>query len=173
VWLITLAGSTFTAATATPASYPYLAGQLLAQGTLLTSYSALDAYELAGDATLLPGGVGASLDVIFEPACAGAPTSPASPACPESSQPSPAEADAFLQRVAGPILSSPAYRENGLVLISFAPASSSAGSPATTLALQPTAGALLLSPLLHGGARSATPFNSLSPRTSVAAIFKH
>jgi hypothetical protein len=172
VWLITLAGSTFSAAAAAPASYPYLAGQLFAQGTLLTSYSALDAYELAGDATLLPGGVGASLSAISEPAC-GAPASQTTPACPEGSQPSPEQADAFLQRIAGPILASPAYRENGLIVISFAPVSSREGAPATTLALAPIAGALLLSPLLHAGARSATPFNSLSPRASVAAIFTH
>lgn len=172
VWLITLAGSTFAAATVAAASYPYLVGQLLARGALLTSYSALDAYELAGDATLLPGGVGANLSVISEPACA-APPSQASPACLEGSQPSPAEADAFLQRIIEPILSGPAYRENGLIVVSFAPASSTASASTTTLAPAPTAGALLLSPLLHAGMRSASPFNSLSPRASVAAIFKH
>ncbi len=171
VWSIALAGSTFADAAATPASYPYLIGQLLARGTLLTSYSALDAYELAGDATLLPGGVGASLDTISEPACA-APSSQSSP-CPEGSQPSRAEADAFLQRVVEPILASPAYGENGLIVVSFAPVSSTAGASTAALAIQPTAGALLLSPLLHRGVRSASPFNSLSPRVSVATIFKH
>jgi hypothetical protein len=172
VWLIMLGGSTFAGATATPASYPYLVGQLLERGSLLTSYSALDAYELAGDATLLPGGVGASLSVISEPACGTAPPAQAAAPCPAGDQPSPAEADAFLQQLAGPILASPAYRENGLIVVTFALSSQSAGAPEPTIAPQPTTGALLLSPLLHAGTRSASAFNSLSPRTSLAAIFK-
>ncbi|HWX88261.1 MAG TPA: hypothetical protein VNX67_08805 [Solirubrobacteraceae bacterium] len=173
VWSIDLAGSTFAAATAAPAGYPYLVGQLLPRGTLLTSYTALDAYELAGDATLLPGGVGASLDAISEPTCPIASPAQSGTACPAGSQPSPSEADAFLQRIVEPILASPAYDENGLIVISFAPVSSSVGTPATTFSLQPTAGALLLSPLLHKGAHSASPFNSLLPRASLATIFTH
>jgi hypothetical protein len=174
VWLVMLSGSTLASATATPSGYPYLAGRLVEQGTLLTSYSALDSYELAGDATLLPGGVGASLDVISEPGCDGEPASATgAPACTQAAPASPAEADQFLQRVVEPIVSGPAYRENGLVVVTFAGASQSSGVPATTLALQPVAGALLLSPLLHGGTRNSTPFDSLSPRTSLAMIFSH
>jgi hypothetical protein len=174
VWLIMLSGSTIADATAAPSEFPYLAGQLVKQGMLLTSYSALDGYELAGDAALLPGGVGASLDVISEPSCSGTPGPATSAApCTQGAQASPAEVDQFLRRVAEPIASSTAYRENGLIVVTFASAASSSGAPATTLALQPVAGALLLSPLLRGDARSSSPFDSLSPRTSLAMIFTH
>lgn len=173
VWLIVLSGSTFADAATAPSGYPYLVGQLVKQGMLLTSYSALDSYELAGDAALLPGGVGASLSAISEPGCGTAPTPGAGAPCTIGAQPSPSEADAFVRQVVGPIIASPAYREDGLIVITFAPTSSSAGVPATTLALQPAAGALLLSPLLHGGARSSNRFDSLSPRTSLETIFGH
>lgn len=169
VWLVLAGGSTFATAATTAAAYPYLLGQLLGQGALLSNYSALDAYELAGDATLLPGGVGASLDVISQPGCNPAATSGG---CTESAPPSPAEADAFVQRTVAPILAGPAYRENGLIVITFASASPGGGGPATTLAPQPTTGALLLSPLLHAGTQSASPFDSLSPRTSLQTIFR-
>jgi hypothetical protein len=173
VWLVVLDGSTFAAATAAASGYPYLVGQLIKQGTLLTSYSALDGYELAGDAALLPGGIGASVRPISEPGCGSSPATGTGASCAPGAQRTPAEADAFAQRLVGPILSSPAYRENGLVVITFAPASEEAGVPVSTLALQPTAGALLLSPLLHEGARSATPFNPISPRTSLETVFGH
>ena len=171
VWLIVLGGSTFADAMAATSGYPYLTGQLIEQGTLLSSYSALDGYELAGDAALLPGGVGASLSVISEPGCGAAPAAEAGAPCPEGAQASPQEADAFVQRVAMSILASPAYRENGLIVITFAPAADSAGAAASTFALQPAAGVLLLSPLLHGGVRSSSPFDPLSPRTSLETIF--
>jgi hypothetical protein len=175
VWLIMLGGSTIAGAETTPTGYPYLVGQLVKQGALLRSYSALDAYELAGDATLLPGGVGASLSVIQEPGCEGAPAGAGAGgagSCPQGAQASPAEADQFLQGTVGPILSSPTYRENGLIVITFVSAQASAGASASTLALQPVAGALLLSPLLRGGAAGTSTFNSLSPRTSLANIFR-
>jgi hypothetical protein len=172
VWLVMLNGSTILNAETAPTGYPYLVGQLVKQGVLLRNYSALDSYELAGDAALLPGGVGASLSVISQPGCE-APNPPPSAPCTEGAQTSPAEADQFLQRVVTPILTSPAYREDGLILIASAAASSSAGVPATTLAPQPAAGALLLSPLLHPGAQTSSPFDSLSPRRSLATIFRH
>jgi hypothetical protein len=171
VWLIMLGGSTIADAETTPTGYPYLVGQLVKQGALLRSYSALDAYELAGDATLLPGGVGASLSVIQEPGCEGAAAGGAG-SCPQGAQASPAEADQFLQGTVGPILSSPTYRENGLIVITFVSAQASAGASASTLSLQPVAGALLLSPLLRGGTGSTSTFDSLSPRTSLANIFR-
>jgi hypothetical protein len=173
VWLIMLSGgSTFADATATPTSYPYLVGQLIEQGTLLTSYSALDGYELAGDAALLPGGVGAGLSVISEPRCSAASAAGTGTPCAEGAEASPPEADSFLQRVVGSIASSPAYREDGLIVIIFVLASDGAGVPAATVALQPTTGALLLTPLLHGGVQSSSHFDPLSPRTSLETIFK-
>ena len=173
VWLIVLEGTTFADATATPSAYPYLVGQLIGQGVQLTSYSALDTYELAGDAALLPGGIGANVRPISGPDCNPSSTAEVGAPCSQGNQASPAQVDAFAQRVVAPILSSTAYNENGLIAITFAPSSEEDGTPASTLALKPTAGALLLSPLLHAGARNATPFEPLSPRTSLQTIFGH
>jgi hypothetical protein len=172
VWLIVLNGNTFADATATPSAYPFLVGQLIGQGTLLTSYSSLEGYELAGDAALLPGGIGANVRPISEPACNPAPADTSAP-CTQVAQATPPQVDAFAQQVVAPILSSSAYRENGLIAITFALSSEEGGTPTSTLALQPTAGVLLISPLLHGGTRSATPFEPLLPRRSLEKIFGH
>jgi hypothetical protein len=154
VWLIVVNGTGFAAASAAPASYPYLTGQLLKAGRLLERYSAIEGYELAGDAALLTGGVGESVSTISEPA---------------GDQ---AEADSFLQRVVAPILASSAYGERGLVVVTFGAAAQEAGLT-TTLAAQPAAGALLLSPVLKAGGHSSEAFNSLAPRESLERIFGH
>lgn len=180
VWLIVLSGPGFADASAQPADYPYLAGQLLGQGTLLERYSAIEGYELAGDAALLTGAVGESVSTISEPGCqapasSGGPTDTgttgAAP-CPGNTG-AQTEADSFLQRVLTPILTSSAYAEHGLILITFGNASQEAGLSATTLAAQPPTGALLLSPALKADRHSSEAFNSLAPRESLEAIFGH
>lgn len=186
VWLVVLSGSGFAGADAAPAGYPYLTGQLQRKGLLLERYSAIEAYELAGDAALLTGGVGESLTTISEP-CA-APASVDQPiAVPGDAQagaepnatscPSPAvvsgqaEADSFLKRAVAPILVSSAYAQRGLVLVTFGQAAQEQGLSATTLGSTPPAGALLLSQALKAGERSPEAFNSLAPRQSLEAIF--
>jgi hypothetical protein len=77
VWLVVLAGQSFAQATAAPAAYPYLTGQLLKGGTLLERYSAIEAYELAGDAALLTGGVGESVTTISQPCATASGAGPA------------------------------------------------------------------------------------------------
>jgi hypothetical protein len=72
-----------------------------------------------------------------------------------------------------PILTSSAYAEHGLILITFGNASQEAGLSATTLAAQPPTGALLLSPALKADRHSSEAFNSLAPRESLEAIFGH
>jgi hypothetical protein len=185
VWLIVLSGTGFAAASAQAAGYPYLAGQLLGQGTLLERYSAIEGYELAGDAALLTGGIGESVSTISEPGCQPPPSASTpdtasssdtaaagATSCPASTG-AQTEADSFLQRVATPILASSAYAERGLILITFGSASQEADLAATTLAAQPPAGALLLSPTLKAGGHSSEAFNSLAPRESLEAIFGH
>jgi hypothetical protein len=157
VWLVVLSGTGFSAATAAPASYPYLSGTLSKQGELLERYSAIEAYELAGDAALLTGAVGESVSTISQPAG------------------EPAESpDAFLQRAVAPILSSSAYGERGLIVVTFGSAASDRNPPSldlTTLGATPPAGALLVSPTLKTGGHSSESFNSLAPRQSLEAIF--
>lgn len=154
VWLVVLSGSGFSAVTSAPATYPYLSGTLQKQGTLLERYSAIEAYELAGDAALLTGGVGESVSTISQPAGEPAET-----------------ADAFAQRAVAPILASSAYAEHGLIVVTFGSAAQEQGLNLTTLGATPPAGALLLSPTLKAGAHNTEAFNSLAPRQSLEAIF--
>jgi hypothetical protein len=161
VWLVVLGGTGFAATTTAAAGYPYLTGTLLRQGTLLERYSAIEAYELAGDAALLTGGVGESVSTISQP----------SAATPSPAGNGQAETDAFLQRAVAPILASTAYGERGLVVITFGQAAQEQSLSETTLGATPPAGALLLSPALKAGAHSSEAFDSLAPRKSLEAIF--
>jgi hypothetical protein len=154
VWLVVLNGSGFSAVTSAPATYPYLSGTLQKQGTLLERYSAIEAYELAGDAALLTGGVGESVSTISQPLGEPAET-----------------ADAFAQRAVAPILSSSAYAEHGLIVVTFGTSAQEQGLSLTTLGATPPAGALLLSPTLKAGGHNSESFNSLAPRQSLEAIF--
>jgi hypothetical protein len=192
VWLVVLDGAGFAQATATPAGYPYLTGQLLKDGMLLERYSAIEAYELAGDVALLTGGIGESVSTISQqcgPAAGGTQASASQPSgttelqagsvttstcASDSPAGEQAEADAFLQRAVTPILSSSAYRERDLIVITFGSAAQEQDPPAlslTTLGASPPGGALLLSPTLKAGGHSSETFNSLAPRKSLEAIF--
>ncbi len=186
VWLVVLDAPGLTQAVSDPTGYPYLTGQLLKAGTQLERYSAIEAYELAGDAALLTGGVGESLSTISQPCAAtsGAPSVGSATGIPASSAPGacrgPAaadgqsEADAFLQRAVAPILASSAYGERGLVAIAFGGAAQEPGPPAlseTTLASSPASGALLLSPTLKAAGHDSEAFDSLAPRQSLETIF--
>lgn len=154
VWLVVLSGGGFSAVTTAPTTYPYLSGTLQKQGTLLEHYSAIEAYELAGDAVLLTGGVGESVSTISQPA--GEPTE---------------TADAFARRAVAPILASSAYAEHGLIVVTFGSSAQEQGLNLTTLGATPPAGALLLSPTLKAGGHNSESFNSLAPRQSLEAIF--
>ena len=103
--------------------------------------------------------------------------------------------NAYLQEVVPKIEASAAYKEHGLIVVTFGatgqqgasssattspPASASegvaypAGSLTSTLTAAGTpAGALLLSPFLsHVGARSTSAFNPLAPHESLEALFR-
>ena len=68
------------------------------------------------------------------------------------------------------------YSEHGLVVVTFATvadptaAELPAGSSSATLASQPPAGAVLLSPFAKAGARSTTTFNPTSPKQSLEKL---
>ncbi len=125
-----------------------------------------------------------------------APSQPAAATpCPSGEPAGVQSADAFLQEVVPKIEASAAYKEHGLIVVTFGtagqqeassgattspPASASegvaypAGSITNTLtAAGVPAGALLLSPFLsHVGGRSASAFNPLAPRESLEALFR-
>jgi hypothetical protein len=171
-----LPGEGFTEALAHSSTAPYLTGQLVGEGTLLSRYSALAAGELASAAALLPGQDGADVSEITAPVC---PQSPATCPTPDASTQL-ASGDSYLSRLIPQILASDAYRQHGLILITFgAPVqpgetpsgSASAGPSTTTLTAQPV-GVLLLSPFAHGGRRISTPFHPDSPRKALERLLQ-
>jgi hypothetical protein len=217
-WVIELPyGSSLENALKQSTAAPYLDGQLKSAGTVLSGYSSLAAAQLAGAATLLSGQVGASVTTVAPPPCstsaaagatpgtasgsAGAPpSSTGQPAvCPSGEPAGVQAADAFLQEVVPTIEASAAYKEHGLIVITFGAAgqqgapSSTTTSPSTsatagtgTEVTYPTgsitstltaagapAGALLLSPFLsHAGTRNTNAFNPLAPHESLEALFR-
>lgn len=92
--------------------------------------------------------------------------------CPEGAPDGAAAADAFLARVAPEILASPAYKRDGLLIVSFgaadpAPPTDPAATPADPL----KAGALLVSPLLTPGSTDGSPYNPYSLLRSIEDLF--
>ena len=85
-------------------------------------------------------------------------------------------ADEFLKATVPSITSSLAYREHGLIVITFgtvgnATASSlPAGSATATLSSQPPVGVLLISPFAHAGTRPSTTYDPTSPKQSLSGL---
>jgi hypothetical protein len=173
VWLITLSGGNFAQALAQTAAAPYIDSQLVPAGTLLSGWSSLDGSAFASEAGLLSGVPPQTLDSIVQPPC---PEGAAGTACAPESAGAITAADEFLKATLPTITASAAYREHGLVVITFgsvgnATASSlPAGASTATLSSEPPVGVLLLSPFAHGGARPATAFNPTSPKQSLSGL---
>jgi hypothetical protein len=173
VWLITLSGGTFTQALAQTAAAPYIDSQLVPAGTLLSGWSSLDASALASEAALLGGEPPQTLDSIVQPPC---PEGAAGAACAPETAGALTAADEFLKATLPAITASAAYREHGLVVITFgsvgnATASSlPAGSATATLSSEPPVGVLLLSPFARAGARPPSAFNPTSPKQSLSEL---
>jgi len=173
VWLITLSGATFTQALAQAAVAPYIDSQLVPAGTLLGGWSSLDGSAFASEAGLLSGVPPQTLDSIVQPPC---PEGVAGAGCAPESAGALTAADEFLKAILPAITASAAYREHGLVVITFgsvgnATASSlPAGASTATLSSEPPVGVLLLSPFARAGARPATAFNPTSPKQSLSGL---
>ncbi|HEY0516073.1 MAG TPA: hypothetical protein VGD00_03035 [Solirubrobacteraceae bacterium] len=178
VWLIELSGGSFETATgAQKAAAPFINSTLLAQSTLLASWSAPQASAFAGEA------------VLAEPPLAGAPPpllhSIVQPPCPEMSltlcgPEKPGQltaADEFLKATLATITGSSTYKEHGLIVVTFATvgiASQSElppGASTATLTYQPPAGVALLSPFAKAG-RSSVTFNTTSPRQNLEELLR-
>ena len=178
VWLIELSGFSFSEATANAAAAPYITGQLIPKGTLLSSWTSLSASAFAADAALVEhratvGGTPPVLHTIVQPSC---PEGAAGAACAPGTPAGVTAADQFMQAALKTITASTAYTEHGLVVVTYAtvadPASAElpAGSASATLATTPPAGAVLLSPFAKPGARSSVVFTPTSPLRSMEAL---
>jgi hypothetical protein len=173
VWLITLSGSNFAQALAQTAAAPYIDSQLVPAGTLLGGWSSLQGSAFASEAGLLSGVPPQTLDSIVQPPC---PEGAAGATCAPESAGALTAADEFLKATLPAITTSAAYREHGLVVITFgsvgnaAASSLPAGAATATLSSEPPVGVLLLSPFARAGARPTTPFNPTSPKQSLAGL---
>jgi hypothetical protein len=175
VWLVELAGSGFGEATAQASAAPYINGQALPAGTLLSGWSGLDGGALAGEAALLAQPSPQLLDTIVQPPCpegaTGAQCAPGTPGALTT-------ADEFLKATVPTITSTAAYRENGLIVVTFATIASAtatglpAGASTATLTAEPPAGVLLISPFAAAGARSSTAFDPTSPKQSLEKLLR-
>jgi hypothetical protein len=172
VWLIELSGSTFASALAQGSAAPYISGQALSAGTLLTGWSGLEGSAFAGDAALLAGRPPQLLNTIVEPPCPEGPGAQ----CVAGTPGALTAADLFLSQTLPTLTASPAYRTSGLIVVTFGSVlqASATGLPAgasiATLTSQPPVGVLLISPFAKPGARLATAFNPTSPRQSLEAL---
>jgi hypothetical protein len=175
VWLIALDGGGFEEAMANASGAPFIDSQALHSGTLLSGWSALDGSSLASEAALLAEPAPQLLDTIVQPPCpegaAGAQCQPGTPGALTA-------ADEFLQATLPTITSSAAYRENGLVVITFASVglASATGLPSgaatATFTSQPPAGVLVISPFATGGAKSSVAYDPASPKQSLEKLLR-
>jgi hypothetical protein len=178
VWLIELAGGSFSEAAAQAAAAPYIDSQAVPEGTLLGEWSAQDASAFAAEATLAePVAEGATpplLHSVVQPAC---PEGAAGASCAAGAGQLTA-ADEFLKATLAQITATAAYREHGLVVITFASVGLAAqqglpaGASSATLTYRPPSGVLLLSPFVRAGSRSAAAFNPTSPRQSLETLLR-
>jgi hypothetical protein len=91
--------------------------------------------------------------------------------CPAGVAEGPAAADAFLSKWVPQILASPAYKENGLLIVTFAAANPPAAEPTSSSVDPLRVGALLLSHFVAPGSTDATPFDTYSLLRSSEDLF--
>jgi hypothetical protein len=178
VWLIQLSGVSFAEALASPAAAPYITGQLIPRGTLLSGWSALSGNTFAGDAALAEhssavGGPPPLLHSIVQPPC---PEGPTGATCAAGTPGALTTADEFLKATLATVTATTTYSEHGLVVVTFATvgvAASSelpAGASTSTLTSSPPAGVVLLSPFARAGAKSSVAFDPISPKKSLEKL---
>jgi hypothetical protein len=178
VWLIELAGTSFAAASAQPTAAPYIDTEAIAAGTLLSGWSGLDGGAFANDAALLASEPPQLLDTIVQPPCpAESPEGTAGASCATEAGALTA-ADEFLKATVPTITATAAFRENGLIVVTFASVASAtatslpAGAATATLTSQPPAGVLLISPFVGVGVKSSASFNPTSPKQSLEKLLR-
>jgi hypothetical protein len=175
VWLIELAGTSFAAAAAQPTAAPYIDTQAVPAGTLLSGWSALDGGAFANETALLASEPPQLLDTIVQPACPASAEAAASCATEAGAL---TTADEFLKATVPTITSAAAFRESGLIVVTFASVGNAtatglpAGAATATLTTQPPAGVLLISPFASVGAKPSTTFNPTSPKQSLEKLLR-
>ncbi len=175
VWLITLTGATFTQALAQPAATPYIDSQLVPAGALLSEWSSLAGSSFASEAGLLSGEPPQTMDSIVQPPC---PEGVAGATCKPETAGALGAADEFLKATVPTITSTAAYREHGLIVITFgavgnATASSlPAGASTATLSSEPPVGVLLISPFVHAGSKPSMKYDPTSPMQSLSGLLR-
>jgi len=153
---------------------PYIDTQAIAAGTLLSGWSGLDGSAFANDTALLASEPPQLLDTIVQPPC---PEGAAGASCATETGALTA-ADAFLKTTVPTITSTAAFRENGLIVVTFASVGSATatslptGAATTTLTSQPPAGVLLISPFVAVGAKFSATFNPTSPKQSLEKLLR-
>lgn len=176
VWLIVLSGSTFAEAASQTAAAPYIDGQATASGTLLGGWSSAAASAFAGDAALLASTPPQVLDTVVQPPC---PEGAAGASCAADTPGAVAAANTFLKETLPAITSTAAYRESGLVVVTFGSVAAGAatglpsGSTTATLTSEPPAGVLLISPFVAAGVKSSVGFEPSSPEQSLEKLLRH
>jgi hypothetical protein len=174
VWLIELAGTSFASAVAQPTAAPYIDTQAIPAGTLLSGWSALDASAFASETALAASSPPQLLDTIVEPPC---PEGAAGVSC-TSEAGELSTADEFLKATVPTIASTAAFRESGLIVVTFASIGSAtatglpAGAAIATLTSTPSTGVLLISPFASVGAHATTAFNPTSPKQSLEKLLR-
>ncbi len=175
VWLIQLSGTSFDETLAQASAAPYIDGQAIPSGTLLSSWSGLNASAFAAEAAQLAEPAPQLLNTIVQPPC---PEGAAGAACAPGTPGALSAADEFLKATLPTITGTGPYRENGLIVVTFATIASAtatglpAGASIATVTAQPPAGALLISPFASAGAKSSTAFNPISPKQSLEKLLK-
>jgi hypothetical protein len=175
VWLIELASTSFAAAAAQPTAAPYIDTQAVPAGTLLSGWSALDGGAFANETALLASEPPQLLDTIVQPACPASAEAAASCATEAGAL---TAADEFLKATVPTITSAAAFRESGLIVVTFASIGNAtatglpAGAATATLTTQPPAGVLLISPFASVGAKPSTTFNPTSPKQSLEKLLR-
>src|SRR5438270_3291201 len=178
VWLIELSGESFSQALAQPAAAPYIDSQLVLMGTLETAWTALDGSAFASDAALAglhapAGSPSPIVNQIIQPPC---PEGAAGAQCQAGTPGQLTAADAFVKQAVTLVSGNALYRAHGLIVVTFASVMQATaaelpeGTASSTLTTQPPAGALLISPFIRAGARSASAFDSTSPTRSLKAL---
>jgi hypothetical protein len=178
VWLIQLSGVSFAQALASPTAAPYISTELLPKGTYLPAWSALSASGFANDAALVEhraalGTTPPLLHSIVQPPC---PEGAAGATCAAGTPGELTAADTFLKATLATITATTTYSEHGLVVVTFATvtdptaAELPAGASPATLASQPPAGAVLLSPFAKAATRSTATFEPASPKKSLEKL---
>ncbi len=177
VWLIELSGTTFADALAQPSAAPYIDGQAVPSGTLLSGWSALDGSTFSGDAALIASTPPQLLDTIVQPPC---PEGAAGAGCMTGTPGGLTAADEFLKASIATITPTAAYRTSGLIVVAFGSVVSGSdtglpsGASNATLTSAPPSGVLLISPFVSAGARPTTiAFNPASPRQSLEKLLHH